>query len=286
MGWNAGGFGQMKFPDDAALEAWRASHYTHAGWSDWDSWFENGTAEPVVVSDQLATFSALHEPKQYMYCALAEQGPQIDFTFETGEDQFREYAADLAALLRSAANHGATGTFHFLGTAGAEYDFVYKLELVNGRSTFAGLDDAGIRTVYEGTDYQAFMNRVMQGLGLVEAGELVLNAGASEANGESDVAIEDIDDAADVEEPAPAKKAAARKPAAKKPVAKKAAAKKPVAKKAAAKPAKKPAAKPAKKAAAKKPAVTKAAKKPAAKKPAKKPAPKKPANKKPTKKKR
>lgn len=296
----------MTFESGDGVAAWKAANVSHDQWTDWTDWFERPLAPKFVVSEQLTALRELHDPKGSGYFVLDEQGPKVDFAFDTGEDTVRDFSGTIAATLRAAAEHGARGTFYFLGTAGAEGDFTYKLELANGHSTMESLHENEIAQIYEGDDYQAFTARVMEGMGITPE---MLEAPSAVDAGWDDAPAVDPDDAerealkqkaaafteatkapvvepvvaseAPADGPVPAAKVAAKKPAAKKPAAKKAtpkkaAAKKPAAKKAA---AKKPAAKKAaaKKAAAKKPATKKpAAKKPAAKKAAaKKPAAKK-----------
>ena len=298
----------MTFETLEGVAAWKAANVSHDQWSDWADWFEKPVAPRFLVEQQLAELRKLHDPTGHGYFVIDEKDATVDFAFDTGEDTVRDFSGTIAATLRAAAEHGARGTFYFLGTAGAEYDFTYKLELANGLSTMETLNEHDITNVYEGDPYQAFLARVMEALGVTavlptpeadddaERAALKQKASAFTAARKSaavksaepvappaDAASEDAEDdelaEATPTEPAtatktPAKATAANKPAAK-PAAKKAAAKKPAAKKPA---AKKPA---AAKPAAKKPAAKKPAKKPAAKKPAaKKPAAKKPAAKK------
>ena len=213
----------MTFADEEAVKAWQSAKYAHGSWTDWgeEGWFTNGIEEPVAVSDQIATFRALHDPKRTSYLTLDENGSTIELLFETGEDEFRANVADLAALLRSGATHGATGEFWFVGTAGAEYDFAYRLQLANGDSKLDALEKPDIAAVYDGDAYQRFMNRVMKGLGFARVGDDLARSGTL---------------AAQAAHPKPAKpktptRKAARKPAAKSAPKKKPAAKKPVAKK-------------------------------------------------------
>jgi len=294
MGWNGGGFGHMTFETGDGVAAWKAASVSHDQWTDWCDWFERPVAPRFVVGEQLAQLRRLHDPTGSGYFVLEEQGPTVDFAFDTGEDIVRDFSGTIAAALRAAAEHGARGTFYFLGTAGAEYDFTYKLELANGLSTLESLGEREIATIYEGDAYRAFLQRVMDALGITEDGDVVVPprraVGEGEGEGEGGAGGE-----LDAEREAIRQKAAAFKaslsPAAAQPPEVKPPAVKPPAVKAANKPAAKATKKPANKPAAKKSAATpakksaakkSAAKKPAAKKPAaKKPAAKKPAAKKP-----
>jgi flagellar biosynthesis GTPase FlhF len=298
----------MTFETLEGVAAWKAANVSHDQWSDWADWFERPLAPRFTVEPQLAELRKLHDPAGHGYFVIDERDATVDFAFDAGEDTVRDFSGTIAATLRAAAEHGARGTFYFLGTAGAEYDFTYKLELANGLSTMETLNEHDIANVYAGDQYQAFLARVMEALGITADGELAPVPDADDADAEraalkqkasafrkaskaaeptppaaaepEAASVEaapveiDADDA--IEATPAAKQPAAKQPAAKQPAAKKSAAKKPAAKKPA---AKKPA---AKKPAAKKPAAKKpAAKKPAAKKPAaKKPAAKKPAAKK------
>ncbi len=310
MGWNGGGFGHMTFETPSGVAAWKAANVSHDQWNDWADWFEKPLAPRFVVDKQLEELRKLHDPESHGYFVLDEQEATVDFAFDTGEDTVRDFSGTIAATLRAAAEHGARGTFYFLGTAGAEYDFTYKLELANGLSTMETLHEREIAMVYEGDPYQAFLQRVMEALGITADGEFVEHAGsmptADDAEREAlknkasaftaskaqrkvsaikdaepttpvELAAEDV--AAEAELGAEPKATAANKPATKATVVKQPAAKATAAKATA---AKKPAAKkPAAKAATKKPAAKKPAAKPAVKKPAaKKPAAKKPAAKK------
>ncbi len=313
----------MTFETPSGVAAWKAANVSHDQWNDWADWFEKPLAPRFVVDKQLEELRKLHDPKAHGYFVLDEQEATVDFAFDTGEDTVRDFSGTIAATLRAAAEHGARGTFYFLGTAGAEYDFTYKLELANGLSTMETLHEREIATIYEGDQYQTFLQRVMEALGItadVEHAGSMPNVDADHAEREAlktkaaaftaskarkaaamkaaepttpvePVAEEEAEEEV-VAEAEPAAKATAAVKAAAKPAAKAAA--KPAAK--AAKPAAKAAAKPAakataKKPAAKKPAAKKSTAKPAVKKvavkkaAAKKPAAKKPAAKTPAKKK-
>jgi len=162
MGWNAGAFGRMQFPGGEAIAGWRQSTYSHAAFKDWVGWLRNGTSELVAVDKQLAAMKKRHSPKRYELLLLESDGDGLGLLFETGEDDFRALAGDLAALLRSAAAYGASGSFLFLGTAGAEYDFVYQLSLGGGSSKIANLRGDEITAVYQGDEYRRHMDRLME----------------------------------------------------------------------------------------------------------------------------
>jgi hypothetical protein len=166
MGWNGGGFGHMTFESGDGVAAWKAANVSHDQWTDWTDWFERPLAANFTVSEQLTALRELHDPKGSGYFVIDEQGPKVDFAFDTGEDTVRDFSGTIAATLRAAAEHGARGTFYFLGTAGAERDFTYKLELANGHSTMESLHENEVEQIYDGEDYQAFTARVMEAMGI------------------------------------------------------------------------------------------------------------------------
>lgn len=299
----------MTFETPSGVAAWKAANVSHDQWNDWADWFERPVAPRFVVDAQLGELRKLHDPKGHGYFVLDEQEATVDFAFDTGEATVRDCSGTIAAALRAAAEHGARGTFYFLGTAGAEYDFTYKLELANGLSTMETLHEREIATVYQGDQYQAFMQRVREALGIT-ADEIVEHAPAaadaedterealkskasaftaSKAQRKASVvkaaeptAVEPAAEEAAANEEVADAAVAAEAPAAKQPAAKATAANKPAVKAAAKTPAAKPPA--VKTPAVKTPAANKpAAKTPAANKPAaNKPAAKKPTTKKPT----
>ncbi|MFG1656877.1 hypothetical protein ACGFIY_10155 [Micromonospora chersina] len=168
MGWNAGGFGIMSFPDAGALQAWQAAVVSHADWDDWIQELRFGLTETFCVRDRLAFFAEMHDPRSYNMYLIAIDGNHVELVFDAGEDGFREDAGDIAALLRSASRYGAVGRFYFLGTAGAEGDFVYQLDLDDRASTLTELSDPmDIDAVYGGHEYQAFFARLLD---MLEAG--------------------------------------------------------------------------------------------------------------------
>ncbi len=269
----------MTFETADGVAAWKAANVSHDQWTDWVDWFESPLDKAFTVAEELKRLGKFHKPTQHAYLSIEDHAPKVDFLFESGEDTFRDLSGTIAAVLRASAPHGARGTFYFLGTAGAEYDFTYKLEIANGHSTLESLHQTEIATIYEGDAYQQFLTTVMTELGTLGEARSVHGKSSTKHDGEPETLPVEAIEATMAPEPAanaatpkpaaqPAAKAAAKpaakaaaKPAAKaaaKPVAKAAA--KPAAKKAVAKPAKKVAAKPAtKKPAAKKPAAKKAA---------------------------
>ncbi len=162
----------MTFETADGVAAWKAARVSHDQWSDWTDWFETPLAPTFVVEKQLSELRKLHDPKRTGYFVIDEQGPTVDFAFDTGEDTVRDFSGTIAAALRASESHGARGTFYFLGTAGAEYDFTYKLEIANGHSTMESLTEREIATIYEGDEYQAFLQRVMEALGITAEGDL------------------------------------------------------------------------------------------------------------------
>jgi hypothetical protein len=165
MGWNAGGFGRMSFPNAARAQGWRDSQRAHADWDDWIGELLMADTETFAVAELLAQFAGYHDPSDHKIYLLDQDGADLELVFDVSEDDFRDNAATLAALLRSADGHGATGTFWFLGTAGAEYDFVYELTLGEGRSQVTALAGRPIARIYEGQAYRAFGKQV---IGLLE----------------------------------------------------------------------------------------------------------------------
>ncbi len=161
MGWNAGGFGRMSFPGAESITQWRASRRSYADWDDWADDLEPAEDDDeFAVSELLEQFADWHDPANHGICLIAFSDLDVELVFEVGEDDFRDNVAGLAALLRSADVHGAKGIFWFLGTAGAEYDFVYELNLGQGRSSVKELGSRQIAKVYEGPGYGAFHERV------------------------------------------------------------------------------------------------------------------------------
>lgn len=168
MGWNAGGFGRMSFPTSQALREWRTAQRAYADWDDWFAELVPDDEGEFGVSELLDQFAGRHDPANHGIYLIDFQGLDVDLVFEVGEDDFRENAAGLAALLRSADVQGAAGTFWFLGTAGAEYDFVYELSLGQGRSALRDLTSRQLAGIYEGPGYLAFHQRVAA---LIEAAD-------------------------------------------------------------------------------------------------------------------
>jgi hypothetical protein len=172
MGWNAGGFGSMQFPSAEALAAWRTTTVSHAVYDDWCGELEGGTyLDDEPVNDRVKTLARGHDPKNYSLRLIEVDGLVVSLLYDDGEDGFRELSGDIAATLRCADTHGATGTFHFLGTAGAEEDFAYELAIGKGTSRVTELANAGIRRVYRGAGYAAFTARALE---LLESGNPAL----------------------------------------------------------------------------------------------------------------
>jgi hypothetical protein len=160
MGWNAGGFGRMSFPTTEAVREWRAAQRTYADWDDWFAELKPDDDDEFSISELLERFASRHDPVNHGIYLIDFRDLDVELVFEVGEDDFRDNVASLAALLRSADVHGATGTFWFLGTAGAEYDFVYELNLAQGRSAVKDLSSRQLAKIYEGPGYRAFHERV------------------------------------------------------------------------------------------------------------------------------
>ncbi|MBM4781974.1 MAG: HEAT repeat domain-containing protein [Archangiaceae bacterium] len=160
MGWNAGAFGSMRFPDGAAREAWLETTVSHTAWSDWFNELEGAWAADERVEERLARIAKGHDPASYCLQQVTVDGLEVSLRWDVGEDGFRDSAGDFAALFRCAESVGATGRFWFLGTAGAEGDFTYELAL-NGTkpSTVKELDRKARAAVYAGDGYRSFMER-------------------------------------------------------------------------------------------------------------------------------
>jgi hypothetical protein len=165
MGWNAGGFGRMSFPSVAQAQQWLAARRSHGDWNDWVGELELGEDEPFVVAELLDQFADWHDPADHGIYAIELNDAELDLVFDVGEDDFRDNAATLAALLRSADACDATGKFWFLGTAGAEYDFAYQLTVGDGRSEIKVLGGRQLARIYEGPEYREFSKQVA---GLIE----------------------------------------------------------------------------------------------------------------------
>jgi len=159
MGWNAGGYGSMRFPTAQAHTAWSKCRLRHADWDDWlwDLRAHERPDEPVSARLRaLAKIDALF--------VVRSESPVVELAFDTGSEPFREGAGgDVASLVRCAAHHGAKGRFWFLATAGGEGGFAYELTLDGKKgSTLKELSPARTRAVY-GTDaYAAFVQRLAE----------------------------------------------------------------------------------------------------------------------------
>lgn len=165
MGWNAGAFGSMRFPDEAAREGWLETTVSHAGWDDWFNELEGAWQVDELVNKRLARIAKGHDPASYCLQQVKVDGLEVSLRWDDGEDGFRDNAGDFAALLRCAEGVGATGRFWFLGTAGAEGDFTYELSLNGAKpSTVTQLERKAVKAVYEGDGYRAFMERNLQDL--------------------------------------------------------------------------------------------------------------------------
>lgn len=157
MGWNAGAFGTMTFPDAKSVEDWKKTTVSPRDFDDWVNELENFFDDELNVGKAIKSLSKL----KHTHFELNVKGSSLELLFDGGEDTFRDFGGQLALLLRAGAVCGATGVFHFLGTAGAEYDFTYELKLAKGRSTLKALGKAGIAKVYESDAYAAFNETVM-----------------------------------------------------------------------------------------------------------------------------
>jgi len=157
LGYNAGGYGSMKFPSSAALAAWKASEVSHGAYDDWVGDLEGSSAPVETVTKRLARIAAGSSVATHAIQQVAIEGTTVSLTYDVGEDAFREGAGDLAALLRCADRRGAKGTFYFLGTAGAEGDFAYSLVLTGRASKLSALTTT--KKAY-GKEYEAYQQRV------------------------------------------------------------------------------------------------------------------------------
>ena len=157
LGYNAGGYGSMKFPSTAALAAWKASEVSHAAYDDWVGQLEGSSAPDETVTKRLARIAAGHSVATHAIQQIAIEGTTVSLTYDVGEDEFRDDAGDFAALLRCADRRGAKGTFYFLGTAGAEGDFAYSLVLTGRASKLSAL--TATKKAY-GEEYEAYQQRV------------------------------------------------------------------------------------------------------------------------------
>lgn len=162
MGYNAGGYGTMTFPNEGAVTEWKKTTVSHGAYEDWSDELEWGTyQEDETVAKRLASIAKHHDPKTFLIQQVSIEGPRVSLTWDTGEDNFRETVGDFAALMRSAEAFNAKGAFYFLGTAGAEGDFAYSLVLDGkGGSKVDSLPPNKIMKVAYGADYEAFMQRV------------------------------------------------------------------------------------------------------------------------------
>lgn len=159
LSYNAGGYGTMKFGSPAALAAWRAAKVSHAAYDDWPEDLAGSSLRDETVARRLARIAKGHNPKIYAIQQIEIRGTTVELTYDQGADAFRDTVADLAATLRCADVHGATGTFYFLGTAGAERDFAFALALGRKKSKVTELPRAQRGRAY-GAGYRAFNERV------------------------------------------------------------------------------------------------------------------------------
>ena len=160
MSYNAGGYGTMTFPDEAALTRWKRATVSHAAYQDWIDELANGVEPDETVAKRLTRIARGHDPKIYSIQQVTIDGTRITLTWDTGEDGFRDGVADFAAFVRSADTFGAKGTFYFLGTAGAEGDFAYVVTLDGKRSKVSVVPASRRAKVAYGADYRAFVARV------------------------------------------------------------------------------------------------------------------------------
>jgi hypothetical protein len=162
MGYNAGGYGTMTFPNEGAVTEWKKTTVSHGAFDDWIDELEWGTyQEDETVAKRLASIAKNHDAKSFLVQQVGIEGPRVTLTWDTGEDNFRETVGDFAALVRSAEAFKAKGAFYFLGTAGAEGDFAYSVVLDGkGGSTVAKLAPNKIMKVAYGADYEAYAERV------------------------------------------------------------------------------------------------------------------------------
>lgn len=157
MGWNAGGFGDVTFPDPKAIDAWRDSEVSASHFDDWPANLSTHFKDSWNVARSLKALDKMNKSSRAGWLLeLAQQGTAFSLVFDAGEDSFRDFGGQVALTLRAAAAHGATGLVRFLGTAGAEYDFVYELSLAKGKSTMEALSGQAIAKVYESDEYFAF----------------------------------------------------------------------------------------------------------------------------------
>jgi hypothetical protein len=157
MGWNAGGFGEVSFPDEQAIEAWRKAEVRPADFTDWPEHFTNHFKDAWNVAKSLKAVEKMNQSSRGGWLfELTPNRTHFTLVFDTGEDAFRDFGGQVALTLRAAAKHGATGLVRFPGTAGAEHDFVYELSLAKGKSKLVELTGKAIAKVYESDEYFAF----------------------------------------------------------------------------------------------------------------------------------
>ena len=156
MRWNAGGFGTMSFPDAASLAAWKKSKVVHGAYEDWPPELACTVDPDETVTKRLARLAKRDEPESEGIHEVIIDGLHVRRVYDLQGEQFHATAGGVAALIRSAGPYGATGTFYFLGTGGAEELFAHEMTLADGDATLHTLKAAAMRKLYASSDYIEF----------------------------------------------------------------------------------------------------------------------------------
>ncbi len=146
----------MVFRDRASVDAWRRSTVSHGAWKDWLGHLKAARRPDETVAKRLAWLQQRSERGGSELQRVSIDGLRVELVYDVNEDAFTDGAGDVAALIRSAGEHGAKGTFYFLGTTGAERTFCWEITLAKGTTTRAKLTKDRMEAVYRSKGYKAF----------------------------------------------------------------------------------------------------------------------------------
>lgn len=158
MSSNAGGFGRVKFPNAAELDAWKKSKVSHADFDDWPETFVTDRVEPFVIAKKLVELAKPLRGGGVLDIAI--DADSVELVMDVAEETFNDHVGDIATLFRSSAAHGAKGTIVFLGTAGAEEDFAFELLVDKKKSRVSELSEQRSVALYRSATYRAFQKSV------------------------------------------------------------------------------------------------------------------------------
>lgn len=154
----------MAFPSPSALAAWLGARVRYSDWADWPEDFFSDLSKPFGVQARL---KALSRPRRDgAVLEIEVDGHNVELRMDLPEESFAELVGDVASLLRSAEGHRGKGAFVFLGTAGAEGDFAYRLELGGGKSRVVEVPQKQRRALYASREYKTLCQHVLERTGM------------------------------------------------------------------------------------------------------------------------